>query len=132
MQRDRTGKRAYPRRWRCSRAQADGDHAMKALLSAILSKAGGALFTLALVAYLGHAIDPEASGYFYFTLAVAVMLSQLLRLGMDGVVLRLASRYHHAGETDALQRLAGDMLAYLLGGGAILILLGKVLEGIAA
>jgi hypothetical protein len=35
---------------------------MKALLSAILSKAGGAVFTLALVAYLGHAIGSEASG----------------------------------------------------------------------
>lgn len=105
---------------------------MKALLSAILSKAGGAVFTLALVAYLGHSIGPEASGHFYYTLAVAMMLSQLLRLGMDGVVLRLASRYHHAGEAEALQRLAGDMLAYLLGCGAIMILLGKLLEGVAA
>jgi len=105
---------------------------MKALLSAILSKAGGAVFTLALVVYLGHAIGSEASGYFYFTLAVAVMLSQLLRLGMDGVVLRLASRHHHAGEADALQRLAGDMLAYVLGCGAIMIVLGKLLEGYAA
>jgi O-antigen/teichoic acid export membrane protein len=105
---------------------------MKALLSAILSKAGGAVFTLALVAYLGHAIGPEASGYFYFTLAVAVMLSQLLRLGMDGVVLRLASRYHHAGDTDALQRFCGDMLVYLVCCGAIMVLLGKLLEGYAA
>ncbi|HEY0666330.1 MAG TPA: oligosaccharide flippase family protein [Gallionella sp.] len=101
---------------------------MKALFGAILSKAGGALFSLALVAYLGHAIGPAASGHFYFTLTVAVMLSQLLRLGMDGAVLRLASRHHHAGKADALQMLAGDMLVYLLVGGAAMILLGKLLE----
>jgi len=105
---------------------------MQALISAILSKAGGAMFTLALVIYLGHTTGSEASGYFYFTLAVAVMLSQLLRLGMDGVVLRLSSRYLHAGDTDALQRLAGDMLVYLVCCGAIMILFGKMIEGYAA
>ncbi|MCK9199933.1 MAG: oligosaccharide flippase family protein [Gallionella sp.] len=105
---------------------------MKTLVNAILSKAGGALFTLALVAYLGHAIGPEASGYFYFTLAVAVMLSQLLRLGMDGVVLRLSSRYHQAGDADALRKLAGDVLVYLIGCGALMVAAGLALEGYAA
>lgn len=105
---------------------------MNALVNAILSKAGGAVFTLALVAYLGHAIGPEASGYFYFTLAVAVMLSQLLRLGMDGVVLRLSSRYHQAGDADALRKLAGDVLVYLIGCGALMVAVGLALEGYAA
>ncbi|MBI5889613.1 MAG: oligosaccharide flippase family protein [Nitrosomonadales bacterium] len=105
---------------------------MKTLISAILSKAGGSLFTLALVVYLGQAIGSRASGYFYFTLAVAVMLSQLLRLGMDGVVLRLASRHFHAGDTDALRRLAGDVLVYLLACGTIMILAGKALAQYAA
>lgn len=105
---------------------------MKALLSAILSKAGGAVFSLALVAYLGHAIGPEASGYFYFTLAVAVMLSQLLRLGMDGVVLRLSSRYHQAGDAVALRKLAGDVLVYLNGCGTLMVAAGLAFEGYAA
>ena len=105
---------------------------MRALINAILSKAGGAMFTLALVAYLGRTIGSEASGYFYFTLAVAMILSQLLRLGMDGVVLRLASRYHQAGDADALRGLAGDLLVYLAGCGAIMILLGKLAAGYAA
>lgn len=105
---------------------------MKSLISAILSKAGGSVFTLALVVYLGHAIGPEASGYFYFTLAVTVMLSQLLRLGMDGVVLRLASQYRHAGDADALRTFAGDMLACLISFGAAMVLTGKALEPYAA
>lgn len=105
---------------------------MRSLINAILSKAGGAMFTLALVAYLGRTIGSEASGYFYFTLAVAMMLSQLLRLGMDGVVLRLASRYHQAGDADALRGLAGDLLVYLAGCGALMILLGKLAAGYAA
>jgi len=105
---------------------------MKPLISAILSKAGGSMFTLLLVVYLAHATGAEASGYFYFTLAVAVMLSQLLRLGMDGVVLRLSSGYLHAGDGDALRRLAGDVLVYLLGCGAAMVVLGKALEPYAA
>jgi O-antigen/teichoic acid export membrane protein len=105
---------------------------MQALFNAILSKAGGALFALALVVYLGQASGTEVSGHFYYTLAVAVMLSQLLRLGMDGVVLRLASRYRHAGDAAALQGLAGDMLAYLLGCGGAMVLTGKLLQPYAA
>lgn len=105
---------------------------MQALFNAVFAKAGGAMFTLALVAYLGRVIGTEGSGYFYFTLAIAMILSQLLRLGMDGVVLRLASRYHHAGDAEALRRLAGDMLVYLLGCGAIMILFGKLIAGYAA
>lgn len=101
---------------------------MHALINAIISKAGGALFTLLLVVYLGQTLGSEASGYFYFTLAVAMMLSQLLRLGMDGVVLRLASRYHHSGDGAALQGLAGDLLIYQLGCGAAMVLAGKLLE----
>lgn len=101
---------------------------MHALLNAILSKAGGAMFALALVAYLGKTLGSEGSGYFYFTLAVAVMLSQLLRLGMDGVLLRLASRYHHAGDAAALKMLAGDTLVYLLVCGGALVLVGKLLQ----
>jgi O-antigen/teichoic acid export membrane protein len=105
---------------------------MNTLIAAIFSKAGGSVFTLALVVYLAQAIGPQASGYFYFTLAVAMMLSQLLRLGMDGVVLRLASRYHHIGDTYALQRLAGDMLVCLLACGGAMVLVGKALERHAA
>ncbi|HLP97413.1 MAG TPA: hypothetical protein VK149_03100 [Sideroxyarcus sp.] len=105
---------------------------MQALLSAILSKASGAMFTLALVVYLSHAVGSEASGYFYFTLAVAVMLSQLLRLGMDGVVLRLASRYCYSGDRDALRILAGDILVYLTCCGMLMVLLGKTVEDYAA
>ncbi len=105
---------------------------MHALLNAILSKAGGALFALALVVYLGQASGTEVSGHFYYTLAVAVMLSQLLRLGMDGVVLRLASRYRHAGDAAALRGLAGDMLMYLLGCGGAMVLIGKLLQPHAA
>jgi O-antigen/teichoic acid export membrane protein len=105
---------------------------MKSLISAILSKAGGSLFALVLVVYLGHTTGSEASGQFYFTLAVAVMLSQLLRLGMDGVVLRLSSRYSHAGDSAALQRLAGDVLAYLLGCGGVMVLAGMAIEPYAA
>lgn len=105
---------------------------MKALISAIFSKAGGSVFTLALVFYLGHEIGSEASGHFYFTLAVAMILSQLLRLGMDGVVLRLASRYQHIGDTYALQRLAGDMLVCLIACGAVMVLAGKAVEQYAA
>jgi O-antigen/teichoic acid export membrane protein len=105
---------------------------MQALINAIISKAGGALFTLLLVVYLGQTLGSEASGYFYFTLAVAVMLSQLLRLGMDGLVLRLASRYHHAGDSAALQRLVADMLVYLFSCGAVMVVVGKLLEPYAA
>jgi O-antigen/teichoic acid export membrane protein len=105
---------------------------MKTLISAILSKAGGSLFTLVLVVYLGHETGSRASGYFYFTLAVAVMLSQLLRLGMDGVVLRLSSRYSHAADTASLQKLAGDVLVYLVCGGTVMVLIGKALEPYAA
>jgi O-antigen/teichoic acid export membrane protein len=105
---------------------------MQALINAIISKAGGALFTLLLVVYLGQTLGSEASGYFYFTLAVAVMLSQLLRLGMDGVVLRLASRYHHVGDSVALQRLVADMLVYLFSCGAVMVVVGKLLEPYAA
>lgn len=105
---------------------------MKSLVAAILSKAGGSVFALALVFYLGHTIGAEASGHFYFTLAVAMMASQLLRLGMDGVVLRLSSRYRHAGASDALQTLAGDMLACLAGCGMLMVLLGKTVGDYAA
>jgi O-antigen/teichoic acid export membrane protein len=105
---------------------------MQALIGAILSKAGGSMFALALVVYLGQTTGSEASGYFYFTLAITVMSSQLLRLGMDGVVLRLASRYRHTGDSNALQRLSGDVLVYLLGCGAIMVLAGKLLEPYAA
>ncbi|HZW25959.1 MAG TPA: oligosaccharide flippase family protein [Gallionella sp.] len=101
---------------------------MKALIGAILSKAGGSVFALALVFYLGHTIGSEASGYFYFTLSVAMIASQLLRLGMDGVVLRLSSRYRHAGDSVALQTLAGDMLACLVGCGGAMVLAGKAVE----
>jgi len=105
---------------------------MNTLIAAIFSKAGGSVFTLALVLYLAQAIGPQASGYFYFTLAVAMMLSQLLRLGMDGVVLRLASRYRQAGDDAALRMLAGDMLACLLACGGAMVLVGKALERHAA
>lgn len=105
---------------------------MKALISAIVSKAGGAMFTLALVVYLGQTIGSEASGYFYFTLTVAMMLSQLLRLGMDSVVLRLSSRYFHAGDAGSLKRLSGDVLVYLVCCGGAMVLTGKVVEGYAA
>ena len=105
---------------------------VKILLSAIVSKASGSVFTLALVAYLGHAIGLQASGYFYYTLAVSVVLSQLLRLGIDGVVLRVASRHHQSGDAAALQTFAGDVLLYLLVCGAALILLGKAIEQYAA
>ncbi|MDD2701326.1 MAG: oligosaccharide flippase family protein [Sideroxydans sp.] len=101
---------------------------MMTLLSAILSKAGGAMFTLLLVAYLGQSIGSRGSGYFYFTLALVVMLSQLLRLGLDGVLLRRASHHHSAHEHDALQRLGGDILVYLLTGGMLLLLAGSALE----
>jgi len=105
---------------------------MKSLIGAIFSKAGGSVFTLALVLYLGHTIGSDASGYFYFTLAVAMILSQLLRLGMDGVVLRLSSRSHYIGDTVALQTLAGDMLACLVCCGGIMVLIGKLIEPYAA
>ncbi len=105
---------------------------MKALIAAIFSKAGGSVFALALVVYLAQMIGPEASGHFYFTLAVAMMLSQLLRLGMDGVVLRLSSRYRQAGDDAALRLLAGDMLACLLTCGGAMVLVGKMLESIVA
>lgn len=105
---------------------------MKTLAGAIFSKAGGSVFTLALVVYLAQAIGPQASGYFYFTLAVAMMLSQLLRLGMDGVVLRLASRYRQSGDDAALRMLAGDMLACLLACGGAMVLVGKAVEHHAA
>jgi O-antigen/teichoic acid export membrane protein len=105
---------------------------MKILISAIISKAGGSVFTLALVVYLGHAVGPQASGYFYFTLAVSVILSQLLRLGLDGVVLRQSSRYSHSGDAGALQTFAGDVLVYLLACGGALLLLGKAVEQYAA
>lgn len=101
---------------------------MKALLSAILSKAGGAVFTLLLVVYLGQTTGSRDSGYFYFTLALVVMLSQLLRLGLDGVLLRRASRHHSAREHDALQRLSGDVLIYLLAGGTLLLMGGTAVE----
>ena len=48
---------------------------MRALISATLSKAGGAVFTLLLVVYLGQMTGSRDSGYFYFTLAVVVMLA---------------------------------------------------------
>lgn len=101
---------------------------MKSLINAIISKASGSIFTLALVAYLGHAIGPQGSGYFYFTLAVSVILSQLLRLGLDGVVLRQSSRCLHSGEADAMQTFAGDVLVYLVFCGAALVLAGKAVE----
>jgi O-antigen/teichoic acid export membrane protein len=105
---------------------------MKALISAIISKASGSIFTLALVVYLGHAIGSQDSGYFYFTLAVSVMLSQLLRLGLDGVVLRQSSRFLHTGDSGALQTFAGDVLVYLVSCGAALVLVGKAVEHYAA
>jgi O-antigen/teichoic acid export membrane protein len=101
---------------------------MKTLIAAIFSKAGGSVFTLALVVYLAQTIGPQASGYFYFTLAVAMILSQLLRLGMDGVVLRLASRHREAGDDAALRLLAGDMTACLLGCGGAMVLTGMAVE----
>jgi O-antigen/teichoic acid export membrane protein len=101
---------------------------MRTLISAILSKAGGAVFTLLLVVYLGQTTGSRDSGYFYFTLAVVVMLSQLLRLGLDGVLLRRASRHHSAREHAALQRLNGDVLVYLLGGGMLLLMGGTAVE----
>lgn len=105
---------------------------MRALISATLSKAGGAVFTLLLVAYLGQTTGARDSGYFYFTLALVVMLSQLLRLGLDGVLLRRASRHHSAREHAALQRLSGDVLVYLLVGGTLLLLGGMAVERHAA
>jgi len=51
---------------------------------------------------------------------------------MDGVVLRLASRYHQAGDADALRRLAGDVLVYLIGCGALMVAAGLALEEYAA
>lgn len=101
---------------------------MRALISATLSKAGGAVFTLLLVVYLGQMTGSRDSGYFYFTLALVVMLSQLLRLGLDGVLLRRASRHHSAREHAALQRLSGDVLVYLLVGGTLLLLGGMAVE----
>lgn len=105
---------------------------MKTLLSAIISKAGGSIFTLALVVYLGHAIGLQASGYFYYTIAVSVILSQLLRLGLEGVVLRESSTLRQSGDTGGLRIFAGDVLVYLLVVGAALLLLGKVLRHHAA
>lgn len=105
---------------------------VKMLISAIISKASGSIFTLTLVVYLGHKIGSQASGYFYFTLAVSVMLSQLARLGLDGVVLRHASRHRQSGDAAALQTFSGDVLVYLLVCGAVLVLAGKAVEYFAA
>jgi O-antigen/teichoic acid export membrane protein len=63
---------------------------------------------------------------------VSVILSQLLRLGLDGVVLRESSRFEQSGNRAALRTFSGDVLVYLTVGGSAIVLAGKLAQPYAA
>lgn len=101
---------------------------MYTLIRAVLTRFAGAAFTLLLAIYLARTIGATGSGYFYYALTLIVTISQLMRLGLDGVVLRRSSALFTKKEFGELKQFNGDVLLFTSFLGGALLLFGLLIK----
>ncbi len=101
---------------------------MYRLIRAVITRFAGAAFTLLLAIYLARTIGATGSGYFYYALTLIVTISQVMRLGLDSVVLRKTSALLTRNDLPLIRVLNGDVLLFTILLGLPIVLIGWLIK----